>query len=903
MNKPILLLFFACIFLSVAQAQSFTFAQLTGSPVNTAGWNLTGNAVVGNSPVGGGNSEIILTGPFNSQSGAIFFTEPIDIVQCNKWTVDFEFRAFDGTSADGLAFCLLDVPPSGFVGGGGVGIPNTANGLKVVFDTYNNCGAANPAIQIRYGAGYTGGECNASQPTLDNSGQLGFIRSNNYNSARITYDAGNIQVYLNGTLYLSGFYVINFTTYAGFTASTGAANDRHSIRNVSITTERAQPQAYSGPNAVTCSGQVIQIGGASNPNYQYQWSPTTGLDNSTIANPRLTLTNTTQSPQTFQYVVGANIIGTTCVQYDTVQVTVNPIPNADFSTNDPGYCINENGTITYDGWAPPGATYNWNFDGATVVSGSGQGPYTVNWATSGTKNLSLTVTHNNCTSAQFDLQVPVYDYPTSDFIITPAVCPNINADVEYTGTAASTATYTWNFNGGTVNSGSGQGPYTVSWPTPGTKTVTLTVTENGCQSTQTQEDILIYTIPTANFTVTSPVCENSPSAINYTGTGTAAGTYTWNWDGGAATPLGSENYDASWATAGTKTVTLTVTENGCPSPMYSQNVTVLPIPQPSFTITAHVCQGADAVVTYTAPLTPGASYNWFWNGGTASNIANQDYNVNWNVTGIYPVSVTVSLNGCVSEPYVQVVTVDFQPTADFYSEPYVCIGEPLDIQFTGAAPPTSVYDWSLTSGSYTGSGQTITATWPNVGTPSITLTVTEGNCSDTKSKDIDVKPDPKPTIEPGYNICLGEEVKLDAGPYESYLWNDGGNDRIHYIGEPGTYTVRVVDKYGCEGIGFTTVTDTNCISLFIPNAFTPNGDHHNDVFKPESAYTMDYTLWIYNRWGQLLFTTQNADAVWDGREGNKPCQPDIYVYKLEYAGLLGEKIVKGIRTGTIALIR
>ncbi|MDA9206939.1 hypothetical protein N9O41_01245, partial [Crocinitomicaceae bacterium] len=211
------------------------FAELQGTPVNTSGWNLTGAAYVGNT---GGDTntdldEIILTNQTNTSSGAVFFQEPLDLSTCNQWHVDFDFRIWEGNGADGIAFCFLDVPPVGFVSGGGVGVPATANGIKVVFDTYNNWGGANPGLQIYSGAGYN--ENPAVSPglvSLNNvGGNLNFIRSNNYNSATITYNNGTITLTINGTLYLNAFFPVNFAGYMGFSASTGGLYDKHSIKN------------------------------------------------------------------------------------------------------------------------------------------------------------------------------------------------------------------------------------------------------------------------------------------------------------------------------------------------------------------------------------------------------------------------------------------------------------------------------------------------------------------------------------------------------------------------------------------------------------------------------------------------------------------------------------------------
>ena len=149
--KARLLFLWILIFCSSYSISQVIFAELQGSPdMDITGWNIAGAAYTGDT--GGDtdnfNNELILTDAVNSTSGAIFYSEPIDLGTCNQWNVKFDFRMYEGSAADGIAFCFLDVPPTGFVSGGGVGIPSTANGIKVVLDTYNNCGGPNPGIQI-----------------------------------------------------------------------------------------------------------------------------------------------------------------------------------------------------------------------------------------------------------------------------------------------------------------------------------------------------------------------------------------------------------------------------------------------------------------------------------------------------------------------------------------------------------------------------------------------------------------------------------------------------------------------------------------------------------------------------------------------------------------------------------
>ncbi|MBU3658247.1 MAG: T9SS type B sorting domain-containing protein [Flavobacteriales bacterium] len=327
MYKTIVLLFSLLILSPNLFSQSLVFAELVGTPtMNTTGWNLTGAAAVGDTggDTDSNSDELILTNNVNGSSGGVFYNQPIDLATCYQWNVDFYFRINDGSGADGLAFCFLDVPPTGFVSGGGVGIPQTANGIKVIFDTYDNGCGANPEIQIYNGVGY--GECNAGIVKVNNvGGNLNFLRSSGYNRAIINYNNGVITVSVNGTQWLSTNYTVSFVGYMGFTASTGGSNDRHSIKNARIYADIAEPDA--GPDISICSGSSGQIGVTNNPNYVYSWSPSAGLNQTNISNPTVTLTNTGTTPITQTFTVTTTLASnpTSCPVSDQVVVTVKPI--------------------------------------------------------------------------------------------------------------------------------------------------------------------------------------------------------------------------------------------------------------------------------------------------------------------------------------------------------------------------------------------------------------------------------------------------------------------------------------------------------------------------------------------------------------------------------------------------
>ena len=88
------------------------------------------------------------------------------------------------------------------------------------------------------------------------------------------------------------------------------------------------------------------------------------------------------------------------------------------------------------------------------------------------------------------------------------------------------------------------------------------------------------------------------------------------------------------------------------------------------------------------------------------------------------------------------------------------------------------------------------------------------------------------------------------------------------------------------------------LSVFIPDAFTPNGDGINDTFGVKGEGIQNFTLRIFNRWGEVVFESYNPKQQWDGTYAGKPVKGDMYVYQLVASG-----IGTGSRTGSVALVR
>ena len=150
------------------------------------------------------------------------------------------------------------------------------------------------------------------------------------------------------------------------------------------------------------------------------------------------------------------------------------------------------------------------------------------------------------------------------------------------------------------------------------------------------------------------------------------------------------------------------------------------------------------------------------------------------------------------------------------------------------------------------------------------------------------------------DICGLTSIVLTTDSfYRDYLWNDNSKNQNLQVTHPGTYWVEVTDSNNCSGKDSIQIYP--CEKLLVPNAFTPNGDGINDVFKPAVYGTVvNYTLTIYNRWGQMIFKSRDPGKGWDGTLSGVPQPGDIYVWNCLYQ-LLGNK--PDDKSGTVMLIR
>jgi gliding motility-associated-like protein len=423
------------------------------------------------------------------------------------------------------------------------------------------------------------------------------------------------------------------------------------IDSVTILNVNQLNLAVNPSSAVICAGDSVTLtaSGASS----YTWNPATGLSSSTdsvvIASPSSTTTYT---------LTGTNLA---CIDSITITVTVQPLPLSPFSIVPDSVCTGEDVTLTYTGTSAPLATYDWNFDGGIITSGSGQGPYQAHWDTGGIYILSLTVTENGCTSLTTLDTVLIFSPPDPSFLIAPdEICAGEMIEVFYTGNASATAIYNWSFGTGTILQGTGQGPYIVQYNSAGQEEVTLTVTEHGCPSSQS-DTLQVDSIPVVAF-VASDTTGCDSLSVQFTNLSSGASTYLWDFGDGSTDT--SMNPSKTFG-IGSYTISLIATSSqGCKDTLIIShyiNVYKSPVAQFSVDPPANVPLFLmDALFQFTNSSLNASSYDWNFGDSTWS--TETDPMHQYMLPGNYTVTLFAYNGTCIDSVSLSFLMVEHNPS-------------------------------------------------------------------------------------------------------------------------------------------------------------------------------------------------------------------------------------------------
>ena len=664
-------------------------------------------------------------------------------------------------------------------------------------------------------------------------------------------------------------------------------------------------------NSPICAGQTLQLNALNVPAGIFNWTGPNSFSSS-IQNPIIT-----SAPITVSGTYNATVKVFNCTSpASSIVVLVKPVPLAPGASSNSPICAGQPISLTAGNIV--GGIYSWN--GPAAFTSVLQNPSISNSATANSGNYSVTASVNGCSSPASTVNVIVYPIPSSAFNLTPtSICAGANSIASYSGSSLASATYNWNFGSAIISSGSGQGPYNLSWANSGNYNVTLSVTENGCNSPSTSHSIIVYPIPSSTFNLPTAICQSDSALISYTGSASATGIYTWDFGGGIIlNGSGQGPYQIKYNSAGTYTITLTVSENGCSSVVTSQSITVNPVPTADFIIApSTICPDQDALMTYIGTASSNAIFNWNFDSGTInSGTGIGPYSINFLNSGIDTITLSVTENNCTSSTISQIILIDSLPHVFFtVTDSLGC--DPFTTSFINQSLLGNSFFWNFgDDGISTEENPTHTY---NPGKFSVKLIVTTSSgCIDSLSKPdlIEVLNNPVAKFSATPEAEVVVELKESTFSFinqslysNSYKWFFGDGDSStafstnHTYVDSGNYEVMLIayDSIGCTDtfiLGKFIVVPN--IDYFIPNAFTPNNDGVNDIFYVYGRSLKTVHLSIFDRIGEKVFESNGIYQGWDGIYKNSPVNTGVYVYYAEVETLKGDIL---LLKGDVTLIR
>ena len=256
-------------------------------------------------------------------------------------------------------------------------------------------------------------------------------------------------------------------------------------------------------------------------------------------------------------------------------------------------------------------------------------------------------------------------------------------------------------------------------------------------------------------------------------------------------------------------------------------------------------------------------------------------------------------HNCYDTAKVTLIVHPLPNVSIFPSNPSICERDNIVLTASGA----NSYIWNPSNTLSSSTGNEVTAS--PTATTLYTVTGTESifNCENTSTTNVTVNLYPIINLGEDIYFCSQLQITLDAGSGNySYRWQDGINISQYYVvPKPETYWVKVTNL-GCTSTD--TIKVLECVDVDFPNAFSPNGDGWNDVFKPKGSYLENFKLIIYNRWGKTIYESEDIIKGWDGKINGSDAAAGVYYWTAEYkrAGFVDDKDNKKIK-GSVTLLR
>jgi gliding motility-associated-like protein len=331
------------------------------------------------------------------------------------------------------------------------------------------------------------------------------------------------------------------------------------------------------------------------------------------------------------------------------------------------------------------------------------------------------------------------------------------------------------------------------------------------------------------------------------------------------------------------------------------------IPQFSEEFNTYIVECRAYTVNFENLSTGGFSYSWDFGVPGAQNDTSADFEPTFTYpdTGTYIVKLVVNKGSTCPDSISRFVKIFPTFQADLRVAGLRCPNTPLQFQDSsyGTSGAASSWFWNFGDGG-TSSDEDPFHTYAEGSTyPVVLIAKNPRGCSDTARKDIIVE-NFRPFAGNDTIIVRGETINFNARGGGQYTWTPSTNLSNPNVGNPQgyypdtgriQYVVRIVSPFLCEGMDTVRVWVVNQSAVFVPTAFSPNGDAMNDILKPFGiGYRNINYFRVFNRWGQQMFYTTQFNEGWDGNFRGAPQEIGSYYWILSIVNRFGkEEVVKG----------
>ncbi len=555
-----------------------------------------------------------------------------------------------------------------------------------------------------------------------------------------------------------------------------------------------------------------------------------------------------------------------------------------------------------------------NLSNNAIYSGATSASLTVTAADIGFNNFQYRcVATNSCGD--------VYSQPVQLLVTTPAAPQLTITSTATTFCAGSPVTFTATpVNGGTapvfqwkkngINTGTNSSSYTDSNFVNGDVISCVLTSNASCLSTAvaTSNAIAVTVNPLLVPAVSIQASATSicyGAAVTFTATSLYAGTapaYQWLKNGtnvGSGTAVYTDNTFNNGDIISCVLTSNEVCKTNSTANSNSIAIAVTPLVTPTVLIQASataICAGTN--VQFAATITNGGTtpvFQWKKNGvntGTNSAIYNDSLLQPNDVISCSLLSNANCLATSTAASNTVTITVFAKPVVNLDKSVTICNGGSKKLDAGSFA------DYLWQDGS---TGRSITVN--QLGTYSVTVLDNNG-CTGSDTAIINtLLAAPAGFLMRDTSVCIYEKLTLKPnGNFTSYLWNNNTSGNSITVSQPGDYWLTVTDQNTCTGTDTVRVLPKDCITgIYVPNAFTPNGDYLNDELYPViGGRIVKYEFTVFNRWGAVVFRTNEPGKGWNGMLKGIPQPPGMFTWKCMYQ-LEGDKV--RVASGNAVLIR